>query len=198
MKFRIQIASILFSLFVSSPSFAAIILVDSNGQLTGANDVQIGSGFFNVEFIDSSCNLIFGDCIPANFDFDNLADAQAAAQALLDQVFLDGPLGNFDSDPGLTAGCEGSSICFAIIPVELNLSQGTFFGAFSINNNGARNDVVDQSTFAITGVGSDFALSSFNTFARFTPTQVPAPATAWLLVIGFAYSILKRRKAVIT
>ena len=53
-----------------------------------------------------------------DFDFTMEADAVAASQALLDQVFLDTAQGEFDSDPGLTFGCINTTfgVCAASTP----------------------------------------------------------------------------------
>jgi hypothetical protein len=98
-----------------------ILLVD-NGILTGAKNVDVGGTLYDVNFVDGSCASIYNGCDEiTDFDFQNPSDGAAAAQALLDQVFIDGPSGSFDSAPGSIAGCEGltSSICVTHIPSRI-------------------------------------------------------------------------------
>src|SRR3954465_15827217 len=91
---------------LSAVSGHAVELQISGGELTGASEVNVGGTLYNVEFVDGSCNSLFSGCIDASFTFHTASTAAAAAQALIDQVFTDGPQGNFDSRPELTVGCE--------------------------------------------------------------------------------------------
>ena len=104
------------------------------------------------------------------FDFTDQADATAAAQALLDQVFLDGPAGSFDSNPEMTLGCSHLVSCNIIIPYALNPSR-TFEVRSVFTQNAAleANDVIFP-TFVSNGFNT--SSSTFNTYARFTPAQV--------------------------
>ena len=89
----------------SSGAFAATLDV-VGGQLLGASNVNVGGTLYNVQFIDGTCVALFNGCNEASdFTFTEPVSALSAAQALLDQVFLDGPSGSFDSIPYLTANC---------------------------------------------------------------------------------------------
>lgn len=75
------------------------------GLLTGASGVLVNGTAYDVTFSDGSCNSLQLNC--TQFTFNNSADAAAAAQALLDQVFT----GVYDSTPNLTRGCTLASSC---------------------------------------------------------------------------------------
>jgi hypothetical protein len=104
---------------------ASALLVVSGGILTGAKGVDVGGTLYDVEFMDGTCVALFNGCDnPAtDFTFTTQADALAASQALLDQVFLDGGQGNFDSTPSLTVGClvnDDATGCLALTPFALS------------------------------------------------------------------------------
>lgn len=107
MKFFSYAAAAL--LVTTAPAGAATLIVDSNGILTGATGVNVNGSLFDVQFFDDI--LLDNPSVDAVF-------ANAAGQALLSQVFVDGAQGNFDSNPGLTAGCApvSGSLCETIIP----------------------------------------------------------------------------------
>ena len=67
---------------------------------------------YDVQFLDGTCIGLYNGCDEiSDFTFQTQSSAALASQALLDQVFLDGPLGNFDSDPTLTFGCSSFYEC---------------------------------------------------------------------------------------
>ena len=100
-------------------SAAPILLVD-NGILTGANGVDVGGTLYNVTFADGSCNSLFNGCVQSAFAFDTFADASQAAQALLDQVYVDSSAGQFKSITSIIRGCVSESQCSSIIPYSLS------------------------------------------------------------------------------
>ena len=75
------------------------------GLLTGASGVLVNGTAYDVTFSDGTCNSLQMNC--TQFTFNNAADAAAASQALLDQVFT----GVYDSTPNLTRGCTIASSC---------------------------------------------------------------------------------------
>jgi hypothetical protein len=97
---------------------AAVLQIDSGGILRGARDVLVGTKLYDVEFVGGTCQEAFVPCnLGMEFTF-NAAGAALASQSLLDQVFVDGPGGNFDSDQHLTFGCVGGSTeCVIFTPV---------------------------------------------------------------------------------
>ena len=78
----------------------------------------------DVESLDGTCIALFNGCDDvADFTFQMEASAILASQALLDQVFLDGVLGNFDSNPGLTNVCGASAPhCYFYTPFSVLIS----------------------------------------------------------------------------
>lgn len=176
---------------VAAEAPAAVLLVNDGGELTGAEGVDVDGTLYDVTFVDSSCGAIFGSCDALTvFNFATLNDAAAAAQALIDQVFVNGVLGNFDDVPSLTAGCTGVSECNAHVPYVVD---GALVRTAVARNNplGVGSDFV-----GIGGVGVDIDLSiSISTYAVFdavpvgpdTPgADVPAPGALLLLSFGLA------------
>ena len=177
---------------------AAAILDVIGGQLVGARDVLVGDTLYNVQFTEGSCVGFFDGCDEvSDFPFENADDALEAAQALLDQVFLDGPLGLFDTEPFATTGCIGDFICNAFIPFEVG--DG---GAFSIRSAFARNHLLetDDSTFTVIGLTPEQPFTDFNTavLAVFSPARtvdVPAPGALWLFGAALAGLAIARRRS---
>lgn len=152
---------------------AALVNVDASGQLVGAFNVNVSGTLYNVEFLDGSCIDLFSGCNEqSDFDFTSEGEALLAAGALLNQVFLDGPLGNFDSDPTLTAGCTFPSSCNVFVPFEV----GVFFA--EATNNASEPDGLGLSDTA------PFADKTYATFAvvPIPPAVVPIPPALWLMV----------------
>ncbi|MEQ1890654.1 MAG: hypothetical protein ABL951_15995 [Alphaproteobacteria bacterium] len=108
-----------FSAFViPAPSATATVILDvQGGVLFGARNVDVAGTLYYVEFLDGTCVGVFGDCDETpSFQFTDLISSTGAAQALLDQVFLDSAAGHFDSHPELIRGCSFVSVCFVDIP----------------------------------------------------------------------------------
>ncbi|MCY4336592.1 MAG: VPLPA-CTERM sorting domain-containing protein [Litoreibacter sp.] len=171
---------------MSSPVSAATLNVDPNGQLMGASNVEIDGSFFDVVFVDGSCVSVFSGCDDAS---DFIAFSNSPALALLEQVFLDRPFGQFDSAPELINGItDESSATVLIVNAPPAPGSDTIFDfAFALNNSGNDTD------FAVTGsilpVNADTTFIADTTFARFTPSisppaPVPLPAAAWFMLAG--------------
>jgi hypothetical protein len=113
--------AVLVALLGAAEAKAAVPNV-SGGRLLGASSVNVGGTLYDVQFVDGTCAALFAGCDePADFPFTTSPDAAAAAQALLDQVFLDGAQGLFDTDPTLTEGCLGTTQeCGASTPYEVS------------------------------------------------------------------------------
>ena len=176
---------------------AALLYIDpSTGKLTGANLINLGDlsgdkdGMYAVEFRGGTCISRFSDCDNAeeDFAFNNAADAVIAAQALLDQVLLDGPAGNFDTDFGLTRACRVSGpppYCEIFVPwgLVLNSAQTLTNVAVALARNTrdvtATVEVGEEDTRLH---GRNTNIGSFGSaWAIFT--HVPEPGT--LLLFGF-------------
>lgn len=98
---------------------SAVLQVNSAGKLTGALDVAINGFLYDVTFVDGSCNSVFNNC--QSMVFTSPEEATLARNALLDQVFIDGPLGQFDSVSNKTLGCSFRVDCW----VYTTYSDGT-------------------------------------------------------------------------
>lgn len=171
--------------FLISGQIHAVGLIVIDGQLHGATNVGVDGVLYDVEFLDGTCVDLFSGCDEeADFSFDNWYKASRAAQALLDQVFLDSHQGAFDTNSQLTAGCESSRGCFTLVP--------TSYGIPSQLLNVARAYNKDFESFDSTGLWSTYILNDLSlnslgpftersgntlTFSRWTPVSpVPGPA----------------------
>ena len=96
---------------------AADLIIDADGQLTGATGVEIGGVLYDVEFVDGSCRELFDPCNDvADFEFTTRDQVILAGQALLDQVLINTADGLFDDMPQLTRGCEDDRYCSVFTP----------------------------------------------------------------------------------
>jgi len=177
-------------LSAATTSATVILNIDGSGQLTGAQNVDVGGTLYDVTFVDGTCASFFAGCdSPSVFDFITQASADMAAQALLDQVFLDTTLlGQFDSDPGLTIGCLGFNQCQTFIPYELfPFVPGFIYSRYAYN----LGSFTTASDFT-GGVGflpDATTIGSHANFARFSPaksTSIPEPGTLLLFAVGLA------------
>jgi hypothetical protein len=163
------------------------------GKLVGASDVDVGGTLYEVSFVDGTCAALYSGCDEStDFGITNLADATAAAQALLDQVLVDGAEGLFDSQYGLTAGCADNAVgqCGIVTPYDVGVG-GYYYVQVS---NGAA-EVDDVVSDGLSPGDIDLTGFDFGTLAVWTPQPVPEPGTAPLLVAGLALLSLRRRKA---
>lgn len=179
---------------MSTEAPAATLLVDDFGQLTGAEGVDVNGTLYDVTFADGTCAGLFGGCDNlADFAFDTETEAGDAAQALLDQVFIDGVLGDFDGIPSLTQGCEAGDLCTVGIPFDLVGSLVLFAGVR--NNPLADIDIVNIGLGI--GVDNDTTFNERITYALFAETDgegmpddpgtdVPAPSALLLFAAGLA------------
>lgn len=169
----------------------AAVLHVTNGILTGASDVLVDGIFYEVSFVDGTCITVYPSPYGAPYCAVPFASkpehAFHAARALMSQVFLDGPAGPFDTSPELTRGCSDPDVCNVFIPDDLYCEEG-ICGVAGLNSVNAR-DVIDNPE--VDGWGYvysivDMTASPSITYATWTPTGIPAPATHALLVLAAA------------
>lgn len=156
---------------------AATLIVDPDGTLIGATGVIVEGRPYSVTFADGSCETAFDGCNPAAFAFDTVGSATAAALALLDQVFIDGPAGNFDTGFDILGCSTAFDGCFTRIPYALQ-GSGTYLMVTAINGLGT-DFVVPEGPFTIDN--GPFPNLNFGIFA-----PVPVPAGLPLLLGALA------------
>lgn len=119
---KILFASVLaFGMSVTSGLAATLNIV--GGQLMGASDVEVGGALFDVSFMDGTCVGLFSGCDEvSDFAFSTESDAIAAAEALLDQIMQDGPLGMFDNQPDLVNGIDDVNVGRIYTPYGFGLT----------------------------------------------------------------------------
>jgi hypothetical protein len=170
-------------LFLACGAAHAAEPVVGNGLLVGAVGVAVQGVLYDVEFKDGSCISLFSGCDAlSDLPFATGAQAITASQALLDQVFLDGPLGSFDSRPSLIRGCgdnTGQGFCGVLTPADIQ-----------VNNVLAQNATVEAGDLlrgAITLRGEDMTAYDTVVYAVWTPqVPVPEPAALGLFAAGLA------------
>jgi hypothetical protein len=162
---------------VSSASAATLNVV--GGQLLGASGVDVGGTLYTVEFLQDSCIALYDGCdSPSDFTFPTPGEALSASLALLDQVFIDGVSGNFDSVPSLTVGCENYARCNAFTPYRRDSTLVSAAAASNVRP-GFGNDSTFGESYPATNNGD---LNDFAIYAVWS--QVPEPNAALLIGIG--------------
>lgn len=189
-KFLPQVLALIFSGLLGlsvMPAFAADLQVDESGKLTGAKDINVNGNLYDVEFAAGTFQSVFGFSQGYNNVFGDFGIG--ASNALLEQVFIDGPLGNFDSDPRLTSGCEsvsGYNSCLVITPYALGLRRGVFsVWGLSLNNNF---EEINDNVVINSPIWIDYndPISSGNiTWARWSvASSVPEPSSNAMMILG--------------
>lgn len=184
--------------FLSPLSSHAALIIGANDELLGATGVTVGSYIYDVSFIDGSCQSVYSGCDEiSDFTFQDLASANQASQALLDQVFL----GIYDTIPSLINGCTAFDLCF----VDTVFAFTTWGSPKSIAARNARtvDDLIVSST---TSPGHDQSNPSNGSAARSTwakwslvgladiPSQIPEPSVWILMLLGLASLGMSRRR----
>lgn len=182
--FRNVLAAATMALGLSASMSQALTYDVVGGQLVGVSDVNVGGLLYSVSFQDGSCTSLYNGCNEASdFTFNTAADAEAASNALLDQVFLDSAFGNFDTAPELTLGITSTILGIILTPFD---NTGSALGFGALNRNGTTNDGVLSLSFSST----DESSSGFFTYAVWTPNPalapVPLPPAVLMLLMALA------------
>ena len=154
------------------------------GQLLGASDVIVDGSLYDVEFLSGTCIALFNGCDDvSDFTFQSQAAAISASQVLLDQVFLDGPSGDFDSLPQLSLGCSDSSVCHVLTPHGFTVSNPGTIDTSDVRNFAPLSSDNDASFTKDVVVTLDLTTSTNFTYAVWS-RPVPEPSTALLMGFG--------------
>ena len=197
------------------PSWSVILDV-RNGILHGAQEIQVGNMLYDISFQEGTCIGLFDNCDDVNdFPFSTLAAAADANLALLDQVFVDGTAGLFDSIPSLTFGCENADNQCVVqtpigsqvpsLPLGASAPNGTFAASTLFNH---KTESRDTHTGFGQGVRGATTVSPFNrpvitdgvfgiwSLSRTNP--VPIPGTLALIFVGLlGVGLLQQRNRLI-
>jgi len=154
------------------------------GQLLGASDVIVDGSLYDVEFLGGTCIVLFNGCDDASdFTFQSQAAAISASQALLDQVFLDGASGSFDSGPQLSLGCSDSTVCHVLTPHGFTVFNPGIILTSDVLNYSLLTPDNDEILTKDVVVTFDLATSTNFTYAVWS-SPVPEPSTALLMGFG--------------
>jgi len=166
------------------------------GQLMGASSVLVDGNLYDVQFLDGTCIALYNGCETSDFTFQTVEAATAAAQALVNEVFIDGPQGSFDTNPGLTNGIgagEGSgNIWTPFVANQFNLAGIFAFNQDLVTNAGPPppGDFVAQSN---KNPDSDLSTSASSTYAVWSVASIPEPNTGLLVGLGLVALAGQRR-----
>ena len=190
--FKRILAVLGFSLYALHSQAATLIV--EGGQLMGATGVDVGGSLYDVNFVDGTCIDLFDGCDSnSDFIFQSEALAILASQALLDQVFVDSAVGQFDSTASLTNGIESHQGAFAMTPYQLSTTPHRFHQQAAINYSvGNGTDYISGTEPTING---DVSHIGEGTYAVWKVTPVPIPAAGWLFMSALLGLVGLQRKA---
>jgi len=176
---------------------AAILKFDS-GLLIGADDVSVGGNSYQIRLVDGTCASLYNGCDElSDLPFSTKEDADAASQALIDQIFVD-ENGDIDLVPSLTFGCELEGVnCRMFTPWGLFGPNGV---NISLANNTPGLDAVLGTTVTTDTLSKELENRVFVAW-RLTPATVAEPATSAALgamLIGLMMAARPRRRSRLT
>ena len=201
MRFTNIISSVIAVLTMLIPVVSnAVILEISGGQLMGAKNVEVNGTKYDVSFVDGTCIAIFDGCDEvSDFTFHTQADATAASEVLMNTVFVDGPLGDFDTRPDLTNGITVSWTGW--IWTAYGFSGANYWSGMGVENWDANawspSDSVVQRNDA---KSRDFSNDDWHVWAVWSNASggvpVSEPSILFLLLSGLVgFTVLQKRSS---
>lgn len=153
--------------------------------MLGATVIDVNGAWYDVEFQNGSCVSVFGGCDDpfTDFAFQARGDAEAAAQALLDQVFFNVVAGAFDARPELTNGIDNQVSGNIIIPYQLADLGRSVRGVFATNSSTESDDGVSPLDALV--VINDLN-DGDSVYARFTISSASVDEPPTLLLMSLA------------
>lgn len=176
--------------FSANKAGAVELVLDEYDNLLGATGVKINNQLYDVKFEDKNSNDLFmTNGKNYNFLFTTPEEAQAASQALLDQVLVD----KYDSYPEYTNGIDCTTYSYILTPFKAEWSNHYkdvliyIFSAVNLGNQSPVEDYTVQysaqraswSPTALTPDSLVYAVWTLNPAAT-----VPEPATALIFSAG--------------
>jgi hypothetical protein len=186
-SFAGTLSTVLFSLVIAPCVYATPTYIINGGLLTGIDNIAIGSNTYNVDFIDSTYESLFG-ADGSGIDFNNFNDAENASLALsgllIDDVIINAVVYDFDFITELTSGCanSGDNFCLIWTPYSTPDNNGNVNASIFLNQQFDPDPTLSASlpsTF-------DTSLNNSYVFADWTPvsSSVPEPYIALLVATG--------------
>jgi hypothetical protein len=204
----------LLSLIFSANAYSAVIVIDSNQQLIGADDITFDGYTGSVRFLEGSCVNLFNGCDEtSDIIFQSLTSnnteagilATAANQALLDQAFNASPY--YDENIAETFGCAEQGFVALIwcrILTPAYLTENNYIVTAWLTNQDDRTGALDtvalgqgylptDSTEPFSPTFPDrYVYASWSLVANNPSNPVPSPSTTSLLLIGVVALGLRR------
>jgi hypothetical protein len=162
------------------------LIISSSGQLTGAQNVNVGGVLYDVTFAEGTCAQVFGNCDSSSFTFSTIDEAVLASQALLDQVFVDVARGVFDSDAALTFGCDSSALC---VPLTAYSVPGPFndIGVANAQNRSPSEPLPDRTDgYSDRSFAFDTSANGYEVYAKWSLTSPEGKPSANFLPLDLS------------
>ncbi len=192
-----SVVAVLLTVVCATTAQAAVTHIISGGKLTGATDIDVSGTLYNVTFVDDA--YINFNTKPYTFPtwLNEQSEAEAFANALLDQVFLDVKVNGdnyaFDNNPALTFGCD-VSVCeshiayqvFGEVPFTVYAENTDFFGS---------GDGVSTSSWHEQENLANESTANWAVFSQASVAAVPEPSSYAMLLAGLGLlGFAKRRQ----
>ena len=179
------LGALLFSLSLSAQAIPIVKHIVENGQLVGAENVNVNGVWYDVKFADGTCIDLFSGCDEnSDFIFSTFSSVQMASEALIDQVLVDlSPELNFDSDPSKTFGCDFITACRSQIPFRTAFNSPTRVAVSGPTNYRESNSVGISGSWPDSWDTTRYGLLNFAVWTEKVHT-IPEPSTIALLGLG--------------